>query len=73
MKKELCAQTVNAEIKAENGVLMIVRSRKSERITAVFNMETARSFAGAGKILYEQNYNGKTLGLNGVIVFKEKI
>ena len=53
--------------------MMIVRSRKSERITAVFNMETARSFAGAGKILYEQNYNGKTLGLNGVIVFKEKI
>lgn len=73
LKKELCAQTGNTEIKAENGVLMIVRSRKSERITAVFNMETARSFAGAGKILYEQNYNGKTLGLNGVIVFKEKI
>ena len=73
LKKELCAQTGNTKIKAENGVLKIVRERTSERITAVFNMETERSFAGAGIILYEQNYNGKTLGLNGVIVFKEKI
>ena len=73
LKKEECAQRGRAEIKAENGLLTIVRESASERITAVFNMETARSFAGAGKILYEQNYGGGTLHKCGVLVYKEKI
>lgn len=72
LKKEECAQRGYTEIKAENGFLMIVRESTSERITAVFNMETARSFASAGKILYEQNYGGSTLHKNGVLVYKEK-
>lgn len=72
LKKQKCAQTGKTAIRAENGLLTIVRESTSERLTAVFNIEQAQMFPCAGETVYEQNYDGKMLNQNGVLVFKEK-
>ena len=56
----------------KDGLLIVERESTSERLTAVFNIEQAQRFSCAGEILYEQNYDGKMLNQNGVLVFKEK-
>ncbi len=72
LKREESARRGNTAIRAENGLLIVERESTSERLTAVFNIEQAQRFSCAGEILYEQNYDGKTLKSNGVLVYKEK-
>lgn len=62
------------KIEARNHLLVIVRRREEERLTAYFNTGArARRLAVTGEILYAANYNDGQLGKNGALVIKENI
>lgn len=72
LKKQKSVQTGKTAIGAKNGLLVLERESTGERLTAVFGIEQEQMFPCAGEILYKQNYDGKMLNNNGVLVFKEK-
>ncbi len=73
LKREKCLQAGSVQICAENGLLSIVRECGGERVAAKFNQSGKVAVNTNGEILYKQNYDGKTLGENGVIIYKERI
>lgn len=62
------------KIGVQDRMLVIVRQREGERLTAYFNTSArAKRLAVTGEILYEMNYTDGQLGKDGALVIKEII